>query len=295
MEENAVISKQKKSRIWEIDFLRGFCILLMVVDHFFWDLTYIRSIASSIFSNYGQIDQSTLMDWQQLGSAYWSWPVRVYAHYIVSALFFILSGISCCLSKNNFIHSLKIIIGSIIFQAATWVIYFVAYNNNQPGQIVAIFNVLLALGVGVLAVALLRKIKIPYHGQFMIALGLIIFIVSMAFNLYSIQLLSTDWYGSKWFYGWIKWDDVGALLIGRECWGSDYFPIIPCLAYTFIGCGIGELVYEKRKTSLMPRGDNFWHKPLSFLGRYTMWVYLLHQVVLFAGLIIACLCLGYRF
>lgn len=289
---------KKKSRIWEIDFLRGFIILLMIMDHTFYDFTLLVRIQNALFSNarYFWLIEA----WADAGDFYWNHPVRVVVHYCVTALFFILSGISCTLSKNNWWHAGKILIASVLFQGVTWIIYAVgvnlgAFSSDAPGEMVAIFNVLLAMGIGVLVTALLRKIKMKHHAAFMLILGGVIFAVSISLQLYSLNQLYTPWYGYKWFYDWISWEDILPLLVGTKCWGSDYFAIIPYLAYSFIGCGIGEIFYEKKKQSLLPKLDGKWNKPVCFVGRHTIWVYLAHQPVILAILILICLCVGYRF
>lgn len=296
MEEKEVQEKrkkQKKPRIWEIDFLRGVCIILMVVDHLFYDLAQTRSVVFSLSTNYRYISSATLTSIRNFAIAYWTCVPRVVAHYFVAGLFFVLSGISCALSKNNWLHGTKILIGSALFQGLGWILYFVAYNNGRPGSVVPLFNVLLALSLGVFVCALLRLLKFKGHGWFMLGLGAVIVILGWSFNLYSIELLVED--NQKWFYTFFTWEDIPSLLLGLKCWGSDYYPILPCLGYSILGCGIGELVYEKKKASLLPSWDKGWHRPVSFVGRHTMWVYLLHQVVLIGGIAIFVLCLGYRF
>jgi|GEM_PF-2261614 len=93
-----LFKKRKKNsspRFWEVDFLRGVCILLMVADHFF--------VTASFFLP--QI-------WGMFGVEFWagiretaiwwsSWPLKHSVRAIVIVLFCVLCGISCTLSKSN--------------------------------------------------------------------------------------------------------------------------------------------------------------------------------------------------
>ena len=81
--------KDKKKRIFEIDFVRGFCILLMVMDHFFYDWGY---LIKDIF-NYSELNVSWVDSLSNFAGNYWNWSVRVIVRVVVVALFLITSGI----------------------------------------------------------------------------------------------------------------------------------------------------------------------------------------------------------
>ena len=66
------LTRKKKARILEIDFLRGLCILLMVMDHFFFDFGY---LIYDLFD----ITLLTAPDWiislTEASRFYWDWNV----------------------------------------------------------------------------------------------------------------------------------------------------------------------------------------------------------------------------
>lgn len=66
---------------------------------------------------------------------------------------------------------------------------------------------------------------------------------------------------------------------------SDYFPLFPNLGYFLLGAVIGRTVYRDKK-SLLPGfpTDNFAVKALSFCGRQSLFIYILHQPVVFGVL-----------
>lgn len=63
---------------------------------------------------------------------------------------------------------------------------------------------------------------------------------------------------------------------------SDYFPLLPFLGFFLLGAAVGQTVYRRRQ-SLLPKWDP--DSPiLRFLcgcGRHSLWIYLLHQPVLY--------------
>jgi len=94
------VKKDTKKRIFELDFLRGFCVLLMVIDHFMYDFAY---FISNIFNfNPGGLNNP---DWlnslNKFSINWWNWDVRIIARFAVIFLFFLISGICTRFSKNN--------------------------------------------------------------------------------------------------------------------------------------------------------------------------------------------------
>jgi uncharacterized membrane protein len=91
-------------RIWEIDFLRGVSIILMVGYHLLFDLGEFRGVKRFLgFST-------------DLGSAAWT-----AAQYFFAGLFVILSGISSTLSRNNVRRGLRLLAVSLAVSAVTYV------------------------------------------------------------------------------------------------------------------------------------------------------------------------------
>lgn len=67
---------------------------------------------------------------------------------------------------------------------------------------------------------------------------------------------------------------------------SDYFPLFPNLGYFLLGSVVGRLLYKNKK-SLLPNvpTDNFVIKALTFCGRQSLFIYILHQPVIFGILL----------
>ncbi len=91
-------------RIWEIDFLRGLSIILMVGYHLLFDLGEFGGVRKFLgFST-------------DLSSAAWT-----AAQYFFAGLFIVLSGISSTLSRSNWRRGLKLLAVSLAVTAATYV------------------------------------------------------------------------------------------------------------------------------------------------------------------------------
>jgi len=90
-------------RIWEIDFLRGLAIILMVGYHLLFDLGEFRGVKRFLgFST-------------DLSSVAWS-----VAQYFFAALFVVLSGVSSTLSRNNRRRGLRLLAVSLAVTAVTY-------------------------------------------------------------------------------------------------------------------------------------------------------------------------------
>jgi uncharacterized membrane protein len=62
---------------------------------------------------------------------------------------------------------------------------------------------------------------------------------------------------------------------------SDYFPLLPNLGYFLLGSVIGRTAYRKKETLLpMVNPKNPLICVLSFCGKHSLWIYLLHQPIL---------------
>lgn len=93
----------RPSRIWEIDFLRGLSIILMVGYHLLFDLGEFRGVDRFLgFST-------------DLSSAAWT-----AAQLFVAGLFVVLSGISSTLSRNNVRRGLRLLAVSLAVTAVTY-------------------------------------------------------------------------------------------------------------------------------------------------------------------------------
>ena len=230
-------------RFWEVDFLRGMAIILMVLFHLAYDLNYFGA---------QQIE---------LASRFWFYLAR-----FTATLFLLLVGVSLSLSysrarllgqEDRFRFRL-LKRGLWIFSLAVGVT-LVTYLFIGRGFI--IFGVLHLIGVSLLLSYSFRRL----HGvNFMLGL---LFILTGLF----LQSVSVDFPWLLWM-GLAPWDFRSV----------DYFPLLPWFGVILIGVASGDLFYRgySRRIPVPDLAKSSLVSGLAFLGRNSLAIYLAHQPVL---------------
>jgi uncharacterized membrane protein len=232
-------------RFWEVDFLRGLAIILMVLFHLAYDLNYfgIQPI--------------------EVASGFWFYLAR-----FTASLFLLLVGVSLSLSRSRArllgqedrfrVRLMKR--GLWIFSLAMG-LTLVTYLFIGRGFIV--FGVLHLIGVSLLLAYPFFRL----HGVNFI-LGLLFILVGLF-----LQGLSVD-------FPWLLW-------LGLAPWdfrSVDYFPLLPWFGVILIGMAFGDLFYRgySRRIPVPDLAGSSLVRWLTFLGRNSLAIYLIHQPVLIA-------------
>ena len=230
-------------RIWEIDFLRGLAIILMVGYHLLFDLGEFRGIKRFLgFST-------------DLSSAVWT-----AAQYFFAGLFVVLSGISSTLSRNNVRRGLRLLAVALALTLGTYLIA-VWLHFFDPADTI-IFGILHCLAVSMLLYgAVFKKVSAAANalcGAAVMGLAALLPIVGKAFSIRSNWLIP---------FG----------LPSQSFSSLDYFPLIPWFGVFLIGVALGKSVYASKR-SLLP-----WRLPGTFVnaaGRHSLLIYIVHQPVI---------------
>ena len=237
------MSESPMVRFWEVDFLRGTAIILMVLFHMVFDL------------NYFGIQQI------ELASGFWFYLAR-----FTASLFLLLVGVSLSLS-----YSRARLLGQEdrfrfrLMKRGLWIfslamgVTLVTYLIIGRGFIV--FGVLHLIGVSLLlAYPFLRL-----HGMNFI-LGLLFILIGLF-----LQSLSVDFPWLLWL-GLAPWDFRSV----------DYFPLLPWFGVILMGVAFGDLFYRgyRRRFPLPDLTGSSLVRGLEFLGRNSLAIYLTHQPVL---------------
>ena len=295
--------KKKAKRIFEIDLLRGLLIIMMVVDHLAYDF---GQLAPSFFlvSDAPQALRD-LIEWCY---NYWYEAWRINFRYAVIALFFILSGLSTYLSRNSIKRGMVVLgFGAIISIFS----YFLSITLKT--DLFIFFGIISCLGLAMITYSLFRTliIKMTKSKTFWLWTSLFLAILFtgvgywMRLEVATVPVDAQNW----WFiingrmtptinayriiqgvftpivYGLdVKLD----IVLGRLWYGVDWAGLFPYLGYTFFGGFLGELLYAQKKSLIFKRESVVWHpiekvfRPLTFIGSKTIYIYLMHQVVLAA-------------
>ena len=264
-------AKIKKERVWELDFIRGFCVLLMVFDHFMYDIAGIYGKAWYEYAvETGASNAQFLYDfWQSARNYFFYSGLRGVVEPLVVIVFCIVCGISCSFSKNNLKRGIEVLICAILIFAVT----------SFLGEDMTIrFGVFQMFSVAILSWCIIYySCKKDMKKTAVIAgiIGLIMVIINyILMSIYNNnnQAFATD---SNWYF-------IGQFMVGgsKSLPTADYQPIFPYVGFMFIGSALGPFLYKNKK-SLMPwLGKYDWHAPISLWGKIALWVYISHQIVI---------------
>jgi len=245
--QSVAVTAEKK-RVWELDFLRGVLILLVIFDHFL-------SVTSEVF---GGQDYGALTAFAR---AYVVLPARWVVIDFVRILFVLAAGVSTQFSRNNFRRGLEVLGVAGIMTGGTAML---KYTGVTPDLSIMWFGILHALGLYMLLTALLRKLKMPKWGYLAAAAPLII--AGSLFLYFKVPLetnsavLSVLFYNARLDLAW-----------------TDFYPILPGLGWFLLGYFAGLKLYNEKK-SLFPKLEGAsWIK---FMGRHTLFFYIVPSALL---------------
>ena len=249
-----------ETRIHEIDFIRGFLMVLVIIDHIF------NLLMSFNEAWMGPERLEPFLTIYNVAFFYWVHPVRVVVKYICLGSFCFVSGISCIFSRNNWRRAIEMI--------GLWLIILVGSNlleivrsalDLQIGlrTIRTDFNI-----IGVLAWSMLiycffqKKSWIPL---------LVVCVLGLALHPLCVVLSRMDWAKNGYFIPF--WRPSKAVADQ-----ADFLPIFPYLGYFFGGALLARFTYAKHKESYFKRFE--WERPICFIGRHSLIFYICHFVVL---------------
>ena len=237
--------EQTKKRVWLIDEVRGLAILLMVVYHFFYDIVVLFGVNIPFFYS---AELNFIRD-------------------LFAGLFIFISGTACRFSKNNLKRGVQCFALGMVMTYVTAIAL-----PHSP----ILFGILHLLGVCMLLFAFTERLldKVPLWVGIVSCVLLFALTCGIRKGFFGIgglfELpLPAPLLDSGLFF------PFGVLSSGFS--SSDYFPLLPWLFVFLAGTFVGVPVKEGK----MP--DFFYRRhipPLAFIGRHTIWVYLLHQPVL---------------
>ena len=224
-----------KSRIWELDALRGICILCVIVVHFLFDLSF-----------FGGLDL-TLPAWY------------VFIQEYGGAIFVVLSGVCVTLGSKSVRRGLIVFACGMLITAVTYGMYRLGMSG---ADVVVKFGVLHLLGVCMLVYPAFKKLP----PAALAVLGLLIAVTGYAIRGVVVP--------QRWLF------PLGLTYEGFT--SSDYFPLFPQLGYFLIGAAIGKTAYREKRTFLP---GAFQQTPVArffcWCGRQSLFIYLLHQPIVY--------------
>ena len=241
-------ARQPGGRIFFMDEVRGFDLLLMIAYHSFYTVGWLFNVPA--------------------GRALFTFFMPVEPFF--AGLFIFICGISCRLSHSNWKRGGLLLGVAILLSAFLWV-----FMREEMIWI----GILHFLSVSILLFALCRPLldKIPP----------VVGIAACAVLLLLTWWLPADrgaWFGIKGLFGVAVPEAVQAqgwlypLGLGTGQ-GADYFPFFPWIFCFLAGCFAGIWAKPGRFPQRMYKSRAPW---LVWLGRHTLVIYVVHQPVVYA-------------
>ncbi len=258
----------QKNRIGEIDFLRGFCVLLMVLDHIFYLVMTV--FGPQWFAQTVGTKLNFFADFYNASFSYWHSELRIQGHFVAVFIFFSVSGISGKFSHNKTKRANILILIATIFSFAT---LYIENSMNVSGTLVT-FGVLHCLAVCMLFHTFIEEIANKlcksafskrlflcsfFGGLTLVVAGLYMFYVPPK----NTPLPLFIFFPADSF--------VSQSIVSP----GDFFPIIPYAGFFFFGVAVSQILYQKQK----PVCSLFQNKifaPIKFVGKHALVIYLLH-------------------
>lgn len=172
-------------------------------------------------------------------------------------LFLLLSGVCVTLGSRSVRRGFIVFGAGLLVSAVTWGMYqFASYHAG----IIIYFGVLHCLGICMLLWPCFKKL--PWWS--LVIIGVVL--VALGLWLKGIHVP----------YPWL----IPLGVRSESFASSDYFPLLPNFGFFLLGAAIGKTAY-KNKASLLPDWSrNPIVRFLTFCGRQSLPIYLLHQPVL---------------
>lgn len=234
-------------RIQLLDTIRGVMVIYMVYYHTLFDLGFM----------FGK-------DWARQ-----QFEAQPFSQMIIGCTFVLVAGLTIRFSRNPALHGARLLmIASVVSMVAAF--FF-------PGSGI-FFGVLHLLAVCMMVYAVLAKVIERIHWIPGAVLSLALFIctyrVQSGFfgikDLFELPVPEALSEGSMLYpFGFIQ-PGFGSV---------DYYPLLPWLFLFLCGCFIGRLLERDNLPEVLYRD---FCKPLTFIGRHSLAIYVVHQPVIYA-------------
>ncbi len=231
---------KKQDRIWELDALRGLCILCVILIHFLFDLNYFLGL--------------------NLALPAWYLFVQQYG----GVIFVLLSGACATLGTRSFRRGLIVFGCGLLVTLVTFGMYRFGFVSRD---VVVWFGVLHLLGFCMMFYPVYRKMPTVQ----LFSCGIVLICAGYLMSNVVVQ--------AKFLF------PLGLVYEGFA--SGDYFPILPHLGWFMVGSGLGRVFYAEKSTRFPGTFQrSFLARGLCWCGRKSLFIYLLHQPLVYGILML---------
>lgn len=246
-----MFQKDLTHRVHLIDEVRGFSILCMVFYHAAYDLTALFGVSIPLF--FSPIMQQFLQP-------------------LFAGLFIFISGTAANYSRANVKRGALCFLFGMILTVGTWIF--------MPSQLV-LFGILHCLGVCMMLAPLFLRLAGKIKPAVLIPVSLLLF-----FLLYSVPQGEIGLFGAAVSLPRALYQTPFLFFLGfpdSSFFSSDYFPLLPWVFAFLAGVSFGTVIKAGRCPAFFYKRHC---RPLAFIGRHTLIVYLAHQPVVYGLLLL---------
>lgn len=264
----------RKQRYHLLDTIRGWTLISMIIYHGTWDLVYLCG------NSFRELDWYKMMcDWYMNSKSAYIWQQSI------CWTFILLSGFCWSFGRQHLRRGWLVFGGGVLITIVTMLFLW---------EDRVIFGVLTMLGSSMLLMIPLDKWARNRNPWIGLGGSLLLFILTRNINL-----------GYLGFEGWnllqipkplyqVLYRGLFETFLGfmdpnpNVFFSTDYFSLFPWFFLFLTGYFLCQLMREYK---LFERGKDILHfgiRPLSFIGRHSLIIYMLHQPVLY-GIVVSCL------
>ncbi len=238
-------------RVGLFDAVRGFSVTSMVLFHLCYDLVVLTSVSLFWFKP----------PFEDIWRASISWT------------FLLVSGWMCSFSKNNLIRSLRY----LLVAAAIFVVTSLAAIDDPIN-----FGIIYCIGGATLIDALLERVGLEPSGPLATTVLFVLFLAclhvpqgSFGFPGFTAEL-PANLYAISWF-SWAGFPGPGFI-------SGDYYPLIPYALIYGVGIAAGRTFLRTGYPAWFLRAQC---RPLQWIGRHALAIYIVHQPIILGCLMLA--------
>lgn len=259
------------NRILEIDLLRGIAVLFMILDHIMYDLW---GLLPDMFLDYP-------IKLYNFASSYWVWDFRIYFRYFIVFIFMGLVGVCGSFSKSNINRGLKLLGIAMLLTIGTLIlsIYTGSYFN------LITFGTLHCIALSLIMIGIMQKF---INNKWIYLIIGLIMVGFGAYNEYICEFAFID--ESTKLKEMIE--IIFGQILGSIEFGGDTMGFLLNGGQVLIGVFIGKLLYQKRESVFNFKYSN---NVVTYVGRNSLLVYFLHQVIIPIVIGLILIMLGYHF
>lgn len=283
--------RKPRERIFEVDMMRGFAVLLMILLHFACALADYENFLAPPANRPGWT--IGLRDFGFLVFSTINYGTMYFLEFFFSSMFMFVAGVSCTFSRSNFQRGVSLGIVSVAISIGLETI-----SAFTGFKVYIYLGILHAMSIGFLIYAAFEhffKSNVSHWIAGMVTMCVAIVCYFFFYNIDRtldigqiphptfINLQTKEGLYESW-----------KLLFGLARDGADYFSPVLTTTMIFFGSAFGKTFYSERKSLFKKPFSKKWGAPLAFLGQQSLIIYVVHTPVFYLLIMVLLMPFGFK-